>query len=258
MADTTLGAISGVTPYGGFIPVRPPFGNERAFGQGMMVGAGAGMALDAAAAGGDALLTSTGVLAPVSVPAAAGIAAAAGGHLANWEKGAVMAMQGEDAPPASSGSPGNRAAGETKPGALSKGEPKPGAKAGGTPEPVDPRANKTKQADVARQNESADTLAREGYDISHSNDRLPNGKQPDYKINGQYADHYNPRSNNVDQVRKKISQKVGDGQADRLVVRLDDTTLTTREVTSALQRKPVEGLKEVILIEDGRVTSYVP
>jgi hypothetical protein len=104
-ADTTLGAIAGVTPFGGLVPVKPPFGHNQAFGQGMMVGSVAGMIIDAGEAGGDALLTTTGVLVPITAPAAVAIAASATGHMANWEKGTALAMQGNDpsSPHSSSG-----------------------------------------------------------------------------------------------------------------------------------------------------------
>ena len=99
LADATLGAIAGVTPYGGFLPVKPPFGHNQAFGQGMMVGSAAGLILDAGAAGGDALLSTTGVAVPITAPAALGIAAAATGHLGNWEQGANFAMKADEPNP---------------------------------------------------------------------------------------------------------------------------------------------------------------
>jgi hypothetical protein len=139
---------------------------------------------------------------------------------------------------------------------LPKGPPNPNATARGTPESA-PRASKAKQENLARQNDSADRLAREGYDIEHNQQAKPNGKVPDYKIDGEYTDHVNVRSNNVDQARSAISDKVPE-QADRIVARLDDSSLTPQEVQGVLERKPVQGLKEVIFIKGDTVTSYVP
>lgn len=139
---------------------------------------------------------------------------------------------------------------------LKKGPPNPDATARGTPETA-PRAPKRKQEDLARQNDSADMLAKEGYDVEHNQEVKPNGKVPDYKVNGEYVDHFNARSSNPDSVRNTISDKVP-AQADRLAVRLDDTTLSAEDVQGVLERKPVTGLKEVIFIKDGVVTSYVP
>ena len=141
---------------------------------------------------------------------------------------------------------------------LPKGPPNPNAKARGTPE-TDPHASSAKRRDLDRQNDSADRLAREGYDIEHNKEVKANGRAPDYKISGEYADHVNVRSDNVDQARTSISKKVRPPtQADRIVARLDDTSLSAEDVQGVLERKPVKGLKEVIFIKDDVVTSYVP
>ena len=118
-------------------------------------------------------------------------------------------------------------------------------------------ASSVKQRDVQRQNDSANVLAREGYDIEHNHDIRPNGTQPDYKISGEYVDHVNPRTNNVEQARTALSRKVPK-QAERVVMRLDDTNLSVQDVQGILQRKPIADLKEVIFIKDGAVTSFVP
>ena len=139
---------------------------------------------------------------------------------------------------------------------------RPGARAGGTPETVHRSAPAAKQLNVTRQNESADFLAREGFEIRHNDTPLPNGKEPDYHMEGNYWDHLNPTSNNVDQVRAGIRKKAhrdpDKRQADRLVVRLDDTSVSTADVVGILQRKPIRELIEVLIIENGSFTMFPP
>jgi len=140
--------------------------------------------------------------------------------------------------------------------------PRPGAQARGTPEVVDTRAPRDKQLKVTRQNESADYLAEQGFEVRHNQDALPNGKEPDYHMEGNYWDHLNPTTNNVDQVRKGIRKKADPDpakrQADRVVVRLDDTQVTTAQLIGILQRKPIPELREAIIIEGGSFTMFPP
>ena len=139
---------------------------------------------------------------------------------------------------------------------------RPGSRARGNPEHVDRRATADKQLKVGRQNDSADYLAEEGFEIRHNQDPLPNGKEPDYFMEGNYWDHLNPTSNNADQIRKGIRKKADPDpqkrQADRVVVRLDDSSVTTDELINLLQRRPISELQEAIIIENGSFTMFVP
>ena len=148
-----------------------------------------------------------------------------------------------------------------------KGTPEPGAtRPSRTPDPRrQPRghrteAHPTRVTDRAkrRENESADTLARRGYDLEQNPPPKPNGKEPDYRIEGEYFDCYAPNSGNVDQIRKKLSRKISEEQAERLVLNLDDTPCTMDEVADVLRRRPIAGLKEVIVVEDGQVIPFYP
>ncbi len=51
----------------------------------------------------------------------------------------------------------------------------------------------TKEQPLCRENESADTFAQHGYDVEQNPPPKPNGKEPDYKIEGEYFDNYAPR-----------------------------------------------------------------
>ncbi len=109
-----------------------------------------------------------------------------------------------------------------------------------------------------RENQAADTLAAHGYQVEQNPGPLPNGKNPDYKIEGEYFDCLSPDSSNIDQVRKGISRKVSSGQADRIVLNLDDSPFEVNDVKDLLRRKPKKGLKEVIGVKGGKVTQIFP
>lgn len=105
-------------------------------------------------------------------------------------------------------------------------------------------------------------MSRNGYDVEQNPPGRPNGKNPDYKIEGEYFDCYNPTSSNVDQVRKGISDKVlspdGKLQADRIVLNMDDSPLSLDDVKGVLTRKPIADLKEVVIVKDGKAIPFFP
>ena len=127
---------------------------------------------------------------------------------------------------------------------------------GGERTEVDPRSSKDKQRGIIRENESADLLAANGYDVEQNPPTLPNGKNPDYLINGNVYDNLAPQSPKVEQVRKGISKKIKSGQTERIVLNLDDTPVSIDELRNLLNRKPVSGLKDLIIIKEGQVIPY--
>ncbi|MBK9265693.1 MAG: DUF4150 domain-containing protein [Polyangiaceae bacterium] len=149
---------------------------------------------------------------------------------------------------------------------------KPGGKPRGEPEPV--QGNAETRHKLARQHEAADTLAARGYDVEHNHDLRPGtSRKPDYRIEGRYFDCYTPtvsktkpRPNNksphgtkaIGRARDEISEKVAKRQTDRVVVNLDDTDITPSEMQAILQRRPIDGLKEVITIKNGNIQHIFP
>lgn len=139
-------------------------------------------------------------------------------------------------------------------------------KPSGKPNPHNkPRGNRTKahptrkkDRPLRRENDAADTLAQNGYDVEQNPPPKPNGKEPDYRIEGEYFDCYSPDTNKLDNIRDEMSRKVKEGQADRLVLNLDDCPRSTQEIADILGRKPIAGLKEVLVIRDGKVTRMFP
>ncbi|MET0388926.1 MAG: hypothetical protein ABW321_23335, partial [Polyangiales bacterium] len=168
------------------------------------------------------------------------------------------AGSGGSGPAAGSGAAGSGSPGSASP--LPRGNPDPNARARGARE-TDPRATRQKQEDLDAQNDDADNLARAGYDIANNDQGLRNehGREPDYIIDGEFADHAHIRSGNVEQARKAIRGKVPT-QATRIVVRIHpDSGLTVADIEAILRRKPIPELDEVIFVENGVVVStYTP
>ncbi|NEO76428.1 hypothetical protein [Moorena sp. SIO4G3] len=134
----------------------------------------------------------------------------------------------------------------------------PGATPRGKKTEVSSRASGEMQRQLRRENESATILALMGYDVEQNPPTLPNGKNPDYKIEGQIFDHYTPPTSNPDQIRKGISRKVKRRQAERIVLNLDDTNVNPDELQDILARKPIDNLKEIIMIINGKVIPFFP
>lgn len=143
-------------------------------------------------------------------------------------------------------------------GDLTKPSRKPDPNAKPRGERTDAHPTKKRDRAKRRENESADTLARHGYDVEQNPPPLPNGKEPDYKIEGRYFDCYAPSSKNLDNIRDEISNKVKEGQADRIVLNLDDCPRSPEEIKDVLQRKPINGLKEILVVKDGKVIPFYP
>ena len=109
-----------------------------------------------------------------------------------------------------------------------------------------------------RENESADVLAHNGYHVEQNPGSKPNGKKPDYKVEGEYFDCYSPTSASLDQIRKGMRKKVVEEQSSRIVLSLDDCPCSSGEIAALLRRKPLQGLEQVLVVQDGRVDRLFP
>jgi hypothetical protein len=101
---------------------------------------------------------------------------------------------------------------------------------------------------IERENESARILAENGYDVEQNPVARLNRKNPDYKLNGEYADCYAPSTGNPRSIRDAVAKKVNTGQADRIVLNLDDSRVTLETLRKQLSEGPIADLKEIIII----------
>ena len=107
---------------------------------------------------------------------------------------------------------------------------------------------------LTRENESAATLANNGYKVEQNPATLPNGKNPDYIVNGQVFDNYAPSTSSARNAASEIQGKVAKGQTENVVVNLADTTITPAQLQAQLTSYPIPGLKQVVVIDQaGRV-----
>ncbi len=110
---------------------------------------------------------------------------------------------------------------------------------------------------LIRENESATTLANSGYNVQQNPPALPNGKKPDYIINGEVFDNYAPSTSNVRNAWSEIDKKVAKGQADNVVVNLADTSITPAVLKEQLSNYPIPGLKKIIIIDKSGIPAVI-
>ncbi|GLI40817.1 hypothetical protein [Glycomyces algeriensis] len=136
----------------------------------------------------------------------------------------------------------------------------------GTPDPSNrPTGPETELAGTAdnrrsltRENESAVTLAQNGFDVEQNPPGRDNGKNPDYKIEGTYFDCYAPTSGSPGNIMSSINKKVSNDQASHIVLNLDDSSLNPADLRARLERYPISGLEEIKIIKDGQVINFYP
>lgn len=120
-------------------------------------------------------------------------------------------------------------------------------------------ANQETQRGLLRENESANILANKGYNVEQNPPTMPSGKNPDYKIECEYFDNYAPSSQApVRNIGSKIQDKVVKGQADRIVVNLNDSPVTPEALRQQLTQYPIPDLKEVIAVKTGQIFQIIP
>jgi hypothetical protein len=132
----------------------------------------------------------------------------------------------------------------------------PGGKPGGRRTEV--AGNKENRRGLQRENEAAEVLAGKGYDVEQNPGRLSNGKNPDFKIEGENFDCYSPKTPDIDTIRDTVSDKVRKGQAERIIINLSDSPLGIPEILDIFSRKPVPGLIELLIVEDGQIVRVLP
>ncbi|SDD03551.1 hypothetical protein [Glycomyces harbinensis] len=143
--------------------------------------------------------------------------------------------------------------------------PDPARKPAGAPTKVERGSSGITQAGIKGENDAAIVLAHSGYRVRQNPPPKPDGRRPDYAIEGDYWDCYTvlPSTGNVERVRKSIKSKVdpknGRPQTGRIILNLDAVAAGRRtpigpgEVERLLRRKPVSGLEELKIIRDDRV-----
>lgn len=113
---------------------------------------------------------------------------------------------------------------------------------------------------LIKENEAAETLARNGYNIEQNPIVEGTTRNPDYRIEGEIFDCYSPAENTkirniVSTIEEKVIEK---GQANRVALNLDDWNGNINELVNQLNEYPIEVLEEVLVVQDGNVISIYP
>jgi hypothetical protein len=133
----------------------------------------------------------------------------------------------------------------------------PGGTPSGRPTNINEDHDEDTKRSLERENESAVVLANEGFSIEQ-NPSVPGDKKPDYKIEGRIFDCYSPKTNKPRNIASEIQKKVERGQADRIILNLEDSSVSINELKKQLTDYPIEGLWEIIIIKDGRTNRILP
>jgi hypothetical protein len=111
---------------------------------------------------------------------------------------------------------------------------------------------------IEHENESARILAENGYDVEQNPVTRLNRKNPDYKLDGEYADCYAPNTDNPVNIVDRIAGKVNKDQASRIVLNLDDSQVELDALKKQLLENPITKLKDIIVIRDRKIILFYP
>lgn len=167
-------------------------------------------------------------------------------------EGRVPGGEGQHTIPGTPGS--STPGGHTKP----SGKPDPNGQPGGKRTKIDPNdQDPDNQRALRMENEAADTLAKNGYDVEQNppvgGPRNPDSN-PDYRIEGEVFDCYSPSTGSTRNIWTYVrDEKVGKGQADHVIINLDDPGAkgNVEALRKQFQDWPIPNLKEVKVIDKG-------
>jgi len=72
---------------------------------------------------------------------------------------------------------------------------------------------------------------------------------PDYLIDAEIFDNYAPKTNNAQNIRGYIFNKVGRNQAKSIVLNLRNTEVTKEDIKHLLLEYPIDGLNRLWIID---------
>ena len=134
------------------------------------------------------------------------------------------------------------------------------AKPSGTPTRIADNLDDTTRRSLMRENETAEVLARNGCNIEQNPVVEGTTRNPDYRIEGEIFDCYSPEGNTkVRNIWSTVEEKVVfKQQADNIVLNLDDWLGNLDDLIKQFKDYSIEGLKEIIAVQDGKVFSIYP
>lgn len=137
--------------------------------------------------------------------------------------------------------------------------PDQNARPGGRRTPVPPEETPENRRALELENQTADVLAKAGYDVEQNPPQRENGKRPDYLVEGKYFDNVAPTTDNARNIASRIAEKVADGQVSRVTINISDTDVALGTLQQQLRDYPIAGLEEVLLVnEHGALGRFYP
>lgn len=135
----------------------------------------------------------------------------------------------------------------------------PGDVPRGDPAVINPNDDEATQRSLRRENESAAIIARAGYNIEQ-NPTPPVGSsnKPDYLIEGRIFDCYAPETVNAYNIVDTIAVKVGKKQTNRIILNLDDSTVSIEKIRNQLTSTVIPGLEEILIIKNNEIFPFFP
>lgn len=130
----------------------------------------------------------------------------------------------------------------------------------GSPQRPKKKDDLEKIRSLDRQNESAKTLAENGYQVKQlPESKIQGKKNPDFEIEGKFFDNYAPSGKaTTARIDSELRKKIAKGQAERFVLNLDDASVSIADMKKQLEDFPIQGLKEIIIVKGGKAIPFYP
>jgi hypothetical protein len=137
-------------------------------------------------------------------------------------------------------------------------KPDPDAMPGGTKTRIPPNDTPKNIRAYGRENESAEVLAKNGYEVEQNPAVPGTGRKPDYRVEGKIFDNYAPTSDSPRNIWTEVARKVARGQANRIILNLNDSNVALATLTRQFADWPIAGLEQVLVIHGRQVTQIWP
>ena len=137
--------------------------------------------------------------------------------------------------------------------------PDPSALPSGTKTVISDGLDDATRASLILENESADILAKKGYNIEQNPKISNTNKNPDYKIEGEIFDCYAPFNFNksVRNIWSEIKAKIDAKQTERVIINLKNWGGTISSLQKQFTDYPIENLKELMIIDKNGIVSHI-
>ncbi|WP_306843632.1 fibronectin type III domain-containing protein [Chryseobacterium lathyri] len=137
--------------------------------------------------------------------------------------------------------------------------PDPNALPKGTRTVISDNLDDATRVSLIRENEAADILAKNGYDIEQ-NPNIPNTtKNPDYKIEGKVFDCYSPYNSDksVRNIWTEVKGKIDSKQTERVIINLKNWEGKIDDLQKQFDNYKVDDLKELMIIDKNNNINHI-